>query len=103
MVNYYVEALLEAIVFCISEGFSEEYVMDLDVYGFGQVYKFIRRIDARRQINSAGLYRTASNANGKQFKEYIGVLDAWLPEQERETAQKGTQSDFDKLVSSGKL
>jgi hypothetical protein len=69
------EALLEAVVFCIAEGFSEAYVMDLDVYGFGEVYKYLKRIDARRQMSNAGLFRVAMNATGKEYTTYMSAID----------------------------
>ena len=87
--------------FCISEGFSEAFIEDLDVWGFGQVYKYLKRVDARRQITLVGIFRTAANADKKHYKEYLDSLYTWLPDAEK-TSNKGTQSDFEKLSWVGK-
>lgn len=102
MIHYYIEAIYEAIVYCIVGGFSETYVMDLDVWGFGQIYKYIKRIETRKQLNLVGMLRTAPNANGKQYKEFLESLNTWLPIQER-NIEKGNPEDFKKLVARGGL
>jgi hypothetical protein len=74
------------------------------VDGFGKVYKYLKRLEARRRIDLAGLYRTAANADKKQYKAFLDSVDVWLPEVERTgTIQKKTQNEFNALVASGKL
>jgi hypothetical protein len=94
--------LLEAIVYCIVCGFSEDYVMDLDVYGFGQIYKYLKRIETRKNIGDAGLFRTAMNASKKEYKEFIKAINIWLPDAEKQL-DTGTQQEFNDLVAKGKI
>jgi hypothetical protein len=91
-------------VFCVIEGFSETFILDLDVDGFGKVYKYLKRLEARRRVDLAGLYRTGANADKKQYKQFLDMVEVWLPEAER-TSQttKKTQAEFNDLVASGKL
>jgi ATP-dependent protease Clp ATPase subunit len=76
--------------------------MDLDVWGFGQIYKYLKRIETRRQLNMVSMLRTAPNATVKQYKDFLKSLDIWLPVQERDI-EKGNQDDFNKLVARGGL
>lgn len=76
--------------------------MDLDVYGFGEIYKYVKRLDTRRTINNMGMFRMAMNGSKKDYTGYMKSISSWLPKAERES-DKGTQKDFNKLVASGKV
>lgn len=96
MIEYYREAILEAIVYCMSNGFSEEYVVSLDVYGFGEIYKYLKRIEARKQLKHLNNTSMAFGGNKKQRKEYVGFIEMWLPAVESENSgsrgNKGSNS-----------
>lgn len=104
MIEYYKEALLEAIVFCMTTGMSEDYVISLDVFGFGEVYKYLKRIDARDQMRRIGDMRTAQGASAKQYKKYLGGIEVWLPtiETSNSTTHKSKNS-FDNLIQRGHI
>lgn len=102
MVEYFIESLYEAIVYCIQKGFSESYIMDLDVWGFGKVYKYLRRIETRSQMSLVGLYSTANHGSKKDFKTFLDSIKIWLPEQEQ-NIEKKTEKDFKELVAKGGL
>jgi hypothetical protein len=76
--------------------------MDLDVYGFGQIYKFLKRIESRKIISDAGLFRTAMNASKREYKEFVTAVNIWLPDAERQL-DTGTQQEFNDLVAKGKI
>ncbi len=102
MVEYYREALYEAAVFCMSKGISEEQICNLDVYGFGEVYKYLKRIDARQQIRRIGNMSLAFGGTEKAMKEARKIIEAWLPKQEQGAGKK--QQDgaaLAKLLNSG--
>ena len=69
MVEYYREALLEAVVFCLTKGFDEEFISSIDIVGFGEVYKYLKRISAREQLKSIGDMAMAQGASKKQSKQ----------------------------------
>lgn len=87
-------------MFCIKEGFSEDFIQDLDVWGFGKIYKYLKRIENRNNINLVGLFSTAANADKNQYKQYIKDSSVWLPEQERHIDRK-TEDDFKKDINKG--
>ena len=102
MIDYYEEALLEAVVFCITKGMTEEYVVSLDVDGFGDVYKYLKRIDAREQKRFISHIGLAFNGTKKGFREVEDILNCWLPKPEIAKTQNNA-GDFKKLVDKGKF
>ncbi len=82
MVEYYREALLEAVVFCLTKGFDEEFICSIDIVGFGEVYKYLKRIAARDQLRSIGDMAMVQGATKKQSKERTEIIESWLPIQE---------------------
>ena len=100
MVEYYREALLEAVVFCMSNGLEEEYITGLDVDGFGEIYKYLKRIEARNQIAIMNDIRLAVGADKKDYKKAMEMKESWLPSQEK-TKRHTNQSGFKGLLSKG--
>ena len=82
MVEYYREALLEAVVFCLTKGLNEEFISSLDIVGFGEVYKYLKRTAAREQLRSIGDMAMAFGGTKKQHKERTRLIESWLPVQE---------------------
>lgn len=103
MIEYYREALLEAVVYCTVNGYDEEYVVNLDVYAFGEVYKYLRRIDARKQITNVNDVRAATNASKKEYGKYLAMKEVWLPKQEMSGVKHNSNDGkaFQKRVDNG--
>ena len=89
MVEYYREALLEAVVFCLTKGFDEEFICSLDIVGFGEIYKYLKRIAARDQLRNIGDIAMAQGASKKQAKERTAIIESWLPKQELSSPANG--------------
>lgn len=100
MVEYYKEALLEAVVFCTVNGYTEEHIISLDVHGFGELYKYIKRIDARRQIAFMNDMRLAGGADKKDYKKAMKMKESWLPRQEKMESQTN-QNGFKDVINRG--
>ena len=82
MIEYYREALLEAVVFCLSKGFDEEFICSVDIVGFGEVYKYLKRIAARDQLKAIGDMAMVHGATKQQANERTKLIESWLPFQE---------------------
>jgi hypothetical protein len=100
MVEYYREALYEAVTYCLTKGLSEKYVASLDVTGFGELYKYLMRIDARQRISFIGDVRTAYGADKKAYGKYLKSIEVWLPEQESSTT-KLSADEFESALTKG--
>lgn len=102
MVEYYREALYEAAVFCMTKGFTEEQIYDMDVYGFGEIYKYLKRLDAREQIRMIGNMSLAFGGTEKDMKAARKILQAWLPKEEQGGGKKKQDgAALAKLLNSG--
>lgn len=100
MIEYYREALFEAVTYCIMHGFDDNYIASLDVLGFGELYKYLKRIEARRRVSLIGDLRTAANAGKKSYKSYLDMVSEWLPKQEQEGGVTlGSSADFRKQTN----
>lgn len=100
MVEYYREALLEAVVFCLTKGFDEAYICSIDIVGFGEVYKYLKRIGAREQLKTIGDMAMVQGATKKQAKERTTIVEQWLPKQELSSPTKTNDADaFTKKVN----
>ena len=100
MVEYYREALLEAVVFCLTKGFEEEYIVSLDVDGFGEIYKYLKRLAAREQIKLANIIRAGMGADKKDYAKFIQIFEVWLPKQELSKSPLNDKG-FKNLVDKG--
>ncbi len=89
MVEYYREAIIEAVVFCLTKGFPEEYITSLDIDGFGEIYKYLKRISARDHIKFVGGVRVAMGSDKNDYKKYMGFHEVWLPVQESDNKSNG--------------
>jgi len=101
MVEYYREALLEAVVFCLTKGFDEEFICSIDIVGFGEVYKYLKRIDARNQLKSIGDMAMVQGATKKQAKERTAIIESWLPAQEKSEPANNAGAFADKINNKG--
>ncbi len=102
MIEYYREALLEAVVFCVTRGYTEEYIVSLDVYAFGEIYKYLKRIEAREDIRFTNNVRIAMGANKKDYGKAMDIMEKWLPSQEKSN-EKGNASAFNNFIKGGGL
>jgi hypothetical protein len=104
ILEYYREALFEAVTYCMTKGLAEDYVASLDVIGFGELYKYLKRIDARDRIARIGDLRTAQGAGKKDYCEYLSAIEVWLPKQEIGlSSNKGRKhkKEFDNMCKQG--
>ncbi len=101
MVEYYREALLEAVVFCLTKGFDEEFICSIDIVGFGEVYKYLKRIGARDQLRSIGDMAMVQGATKKQSKERTGIIESWLPIQETSSPTNDAEAFTKKVNKKG--
>jgi len=102
MIEYYSEAIYEAVVFCMSKGITEEQINNCDVYSFGEMYKYLKRIDSRQQIRSIGNMSLAFGGTKEDMKEAREIIEAWLPKEEQGSSKN--QQDgiaLAKLLNSG--
>lgn len=97
MVEYYREALLEAVVYCLTKGLDEEFITSLDIIGFGEIYKFLKRISAREQLKNIGDMGMAFGGTKKQHKERIRLIESWLPKQESSNPAKDADAFRNKV------
>ncbi len=73
----------------MSKGFEEAYLAALDIYGFGEVYKYLKRISAREYCMQLGIVRTAMGANKKEYSEFNRMIEMWLPAIESTSGNSG--------------
>ena len=73
--------------------------MSLDVEGFGDIYKYLKRIGAREDVKSACRIRMAE-AKKKDYKKFIDMLEVWLPGLETSNTKKDSEA-FQKKVRKG--
>ena len=97
MIEYYREALLEAVVFCFTKGFDEEFICSIDIIGFGEIYKYLKRIAAREQLKVIGDMAMVQGATKKQAKERTKLIESWLPIQETSNPSNNTDAFTDKV------
>lgn len=100
MVEYYREALLEAVVYCLTKGLNEEFITSLDIVGFGEIYKFLKRIAAREELRNIGDMGMAFGGTKKQHKERTRLIESWLPLQETSNTAKDANA-FKNKVNKG--
>jgi hypothetical protein len=97
MVEYYREALMEAVVFCTVNGYTEEYIISLDVDGFGEIYRYLKRLETRRQLTMVNDIRLAVGADEKVYKKFIKMKESWLPRQEKMSGRNNSDEFKSKL------
>ncbi len=100
MIEYYREALLEAVVFCLTKGFDEEFICSMDIVGFGEIYKYLKRIAARDQLKVIGDMAMVQGATKRQAKERTKLIESWLPIQETSNPPNNADA-FTKKVNKG--
>lgn len=101
MIEYYREALLEAVVFCLTKGFDEEFICSIDIVGFGELYKYLKRIDARDQLKAIGDMAMVQGATKKQAKERTKIIESWLPFQETSNPANDAEAFTNKVNKKG--
>ncbi len=101
MIEYYREALLEAVVYCLTKGFDEEFICSVDIVGFGAVYKYLKRIAARDQLKTIGDMAMVQGATKKQGKERTAIIESWLPIQEKGSPANDAKAFTDKVNKEG--
>ena len=101
MIEYYREALLEAVVFCLTKGFDEEFICSIDIVGFGEIYKYLKRIAARDQLKVIGDMAMVQGATKRQSKERTKLIESWLPIQETGNPSNDADAFTNKVVNKG--
>ena len=85
---------------CVSAGFEWNVVYNWNVEEFGDVYRAVKRTEARDTLHQFGCLQLAFGGDKKTIKNFVTSVSAWLPSEEREGGAKGAD-DFVALVRKG--
>lgn len=85
-------------MFCVTSGFSAEYVWGLSVEEFKDLYHSLLRNDARRKTELAILMQNSYHADAKNMKKFLDSLGVWLPGAEKNSGRKSAE-EFQKAIS----
>ncbi len=90
------QALFDAAVFCVTQGFSSEEVYGMVPEVFGKVYQSLKREEARKNVTDLLLMNQACNGDMESITSFQQSLSVWLPEQE--TGKNSKLSEFRSML-----
>ncbi len=94
-------ALFDALVFCVSEGFSEDSVQAMLPDTFKEVYQSLKRKEAIQNTTMLAIVNQANHGTKQSIKKFTEDLSAWLPA--KGTDNKAGLSGYKALLQGNKL
>lgn len=96
----------------MSKGFTDEYISSLDIASYREIYKHLKRIEARNNMTLTSIISVAFGADKKTSSSFMNSLGRWLPKEEslegsnkqgtgNKTANANDQQAFENLVRQG--